>query len=49
MALGVFLEDNGLTLAASDDDATDAMMAVAKGEQDIEGLTGWLRTRVRAL
>ncbi len=46
MALGLFLEDNGLQLVAENNDATQAMMAVAKGELDIPALTDWLRTRV---
>lgn len=48
MALGLFLEDNGYQLVAEPDEATDAMMAVARGETSIEALTGWLRTRVVA-
>lgn len=46
MALGLFLEDNGLALAATDDDATEAMLGVARGEVTIEALTEWLRPRV---
>jgi death-on-curing protein len=46
MALGLFLDDNGLRLTADPDDATDAMMGVARGEIDISQLTDWLRTRV---
>lgn len=46
MALGLFLDDNGLSLIADPDDATDAMMGVARGEIDISQLTGWLRSRV---
>jgi death-on-curing protein len=46
MALGLFLEDNGLKLIAPTDDATDAMMGVARGEVDIPALTDWLRSRV---
>lgn len=46
MALGLFLDDNGLELIADGDDATQAMLAVAAGELDIPSLTEWLRTRV---
>jgi death-on-curing protein len=46
MALGLFLEDNGLRLVATTDDATEAMMGVARGEIDIPTLTDWLRSRV---
>ena len=48
MALGLFLEDNGYQLVAEPNDATDAMMAVARGETTIESLTEWLQTRVAA-
>ena len=46
MALGMFLEDNGLRLAAEPDDATKVMFAVAAGEIGITELTDWLRPRV---
>lgn len=46
MALGLFLDDNGLELIADGEDATKAMLAVAAGELDIPALTAWLRTRV---
>jgi len=46
MALGLFLEENGLTLTATDDDATEAMLGVARGEITIAALTEWLRPRV---
>jgi len=46
MALGLFLEDNGLRLTATQDDATEAMLGVARGEVDIPTLIEWLRTRV---
>jgi len=49
MALGVFLEDNGLTLTAGDDDATGIVLGVARGEVSIAALTDWLRPRVAAL
>lgn len=48
-ALGQFLIDNGVVLTATDDDATDTMLAVARGEVSIEQLTGWLRTRTVTL
>lgn len=47
MALGLFLEENGLTLAATDDDAIEAMLGVARGEVTIEALADWLRSRVQ--
>lgn len=46
MALGLFLDDNGLGLIADGDDATRTMLALAAGELDIPALTAWLRTRV---
>jgi death-on-curing protein len=46
MALGMFLEDNGLWLTAAPDDATKVMFAVAAGEIGIPELTEWLRPRV---
>ena len=46
MALGLFLEENGFQLTAEPDDATDAMMAVARGETTIEALAVWLEARV---
>lgn len=46
MALGLFLDDNGLSLIADGGDATRTMLAVAAGELDIPALTEWLRTRV---
>lgn len=46
MALGMFLEDNGLWLAAEPDDATQVMFAVAAGEIGVAELTDWLRPRV---
>ena len=45
IALGVFLEDNGVVLTATDDDATEVMLSVARGETDIAALSDWLRTR----
>lgn len=49
MALGLFLEDNSLTLVATNDDATEVMLGVAQSQVTIEDLTEWLRTRVKAL
>ena len=46
MALGLFLEENGFQLTAEPGDATDAMMAVARGETTIEALAVWLEARV---
>ncbi len=46
MALGLFLEDNGLRLVSTQDDATEAMLGVARGEIDIPTLANWLRSRV---
>ncbi|KSB89421.1 death-on-curing protein [Caulobacter vibrioides] len=46
MALGMFLEENGLWLTAEPDDATKVMFAVAAGEIGIPELTEWLRPRV---
>lgn len=45
MALGQFLEDNGVILTASPEDATAVMLSVATGHTDIASLTEWLRTR----
>jgi death-on-curing protein len=49
MALGLFLDDNGLALTATPQDATATMFAVASGKLDIAGLAGWLRTRTTAV
>lgn len=45
MALGQFLEDNGILLTATDEDATHIMLSVATGDTDIARLTSWLQTR----
>jgi death-on-curing protein len=45
IALGQFLADNGVHLLASDDEATETMLAVAAGRVDIVHLTAWLRAR----
>jgi death-on-curing protein len=46
MALGLFLDDNGLMLTATLEDATEEMLAVAAGRVSIVQLTEWLRSRV---
>ncbi len=43
VAMGQFLEDNGLVLVADDDDATAMMFALASGAADIDTLVAWLR------
>lgn len=45
IALGQFLEDNGVVLTANADDATEIMLSVATGTTGIEALTVWLRSR----
>lgn len=45
IALGVFLADNGIVLTANDEDATQIMLSVARGESDIGALSEWLETR----
>jgi death-on-curing protein len=45
IALGQFLEDNGVVLVATDEDATATMLGVATGKIDIDQLTAWLRPR----
>jgi death-on-curing protein len=49
LALGQFLIDNGVALTANDDDATETMLAVARGEVDIRQLTDWLSSRTVVL
>jgi death-on-curing protein len=49
VALGQFLEDNGLTLTATDAEATRAMMSLAAGELDLPELVLWLRDVVGPL
>lgn len=49
LALGQFLIDNGVVLTASDDDATEIMLAVARSEVSIEQLTAWLTSRTTTL
>ena len=46
VCLGLFLLDNGLSLEASDEDATATMLKVAAGDMDIEALAEWLKGRV---
>ena len=48
VALGQFLEDNGLTLTATDEDATQVMLSLASGSIDLVGMTAWLRGVVAA-
>ena len=43
MALGQFLIDNGLSLTATDDEATRTMLLVAQNELAIADLAAWLR------
>ena len=45
IALGQLLEDNGVVLVATDEDATATMLGVATGTIDIDQLTAWLRPR----
>jgi death-on-curing protein len=49
LALGQFLLDNGLELTASDEDATATMLAVARGERNVEQLTAWLKSQTSRL
>jgi death-on-curing protein len=46
MAMVVFLELNDSGLEVDEDDAVDAMLAVAAGQTDEAALTEWLRHRV---
>jgi death-on-curing protein len=43
MAMGQFLIDNGVTLTASPEDATNIMLQVARNEVSIGDLAAWLR------
>lgn len=45
IALGQFLEDNGIVLTADADDATEIMLSVATGKTDIAALAAWLQSR----
>jgi death-on-curing protein len=45
MAMYMFLLLNGVELIASDNDAEEAMVAVASGEMDVDGFGIWLRRR----
>lgn len=52
VAMGQFLEDNGLMLQADQSDAASMMFALASGEADLVVLISWLRgvvTRVHEL
>lgn len=42
MCLNIFLEANGRRLTASEDDATETMLAVAAGEIGEDGLADWI-------
>jgi death-on-curing protein len=47
-AIGVvFLELNGFDFKASEEDATQAVFALAAGEMDEAGYTAWLRANVK--
>ena len=43
LALGLFLDLNGVTLTATDDDATTVMLAVASSGIEDEALAAWVR------
>ena len=43
LALGVFLEFNGWTLTATDDDAVATIYAVASSQMDEDALAVWIR------
>ena len=43
----LFLELNGLSLTASEEDATQAVLGLAAGSIDEAGFTGWLRQNSR--
>jgi death-on-curing protein len=45
LAMGLFLEKNGLRLVAGQVDATLTVLKLAAGETDIDGLAAWLRAR----
>ncbi|MEW5687097.1 MAG: type II toxin-antitoxin system death-on-curing family toxin [Pseudomonadota bacterium] len=45
IALGQFLADNGIVLIARPADATEIMLAVARGEVTIDQLAEWLTSR----
>ncbi len=47
LAMGLFLEKNGLHLIAGQVDATLTMFKVAAGDFNIDGVTAWLRANVR--
>jgi death-on-curing protein len=47
LAMGLFLEKNGLKLTADPVDATITMLQVAAGDLDIEDLALWLRANVQ--
>ena len=43
----LFLELNGFEIAASEEDATQAVLGLAAGEMDEAGYTSWLRANVK--
>ena len=45
IALGQFLEDNGIVLTATDDAAIAIMLGVATGAVSTDDLTDWLGSR----
>ena len=45
----VFLLDHGLALAASDEDAIAAMLALAAGDMSEEALAAWFRAEIVSL
>ncbi len=45
IGMGQFLEDNGIVLTASDDEAIEIMLMVATNRFSIAQLTDWLHTR----
>jgi death-on-curing protein len=49
MAAELFLQVNGQELAAGDDELTETVMGVARGELAVEALAIWIRQRLVAL
>jgi len=45
VTMAVFLELNGVELAATEGEVVTAMLALAAGELDEDGLAAWLRTK----
>ncbi len=48
LALGLFLDLNGWTLTAEDDDATAVFLGVASGEVTEDALAAWVRANSAA-